>query len=226
MSAHPWLIFPVEWKHVCTGLSFYVIFDPNLKHESMVHSPPPARFTDYQRVGLDMPWPSGSVHWICVLMAESLECGFEPRPRPWCFMSLRHFTIIASLYPGVNGYLWGQSWLCLISPMRWNDSNWAVYSPGSWDGFRNDLCAWWAGVIMLSAVIPHVRALEKCLDYYDDCKCAQTISVKYWLICTMYIISSQKHELECTFFLNNLFQIYPSHKYSSFWQLKVFLALF
>ena len=35
--------------------------------------------------------------------------------------------------------------------MRCNGSNWAVYSPGSWDGFRNDLWAWWAlwaGVIM------------------------------------------------------------------------------
>ena len=29
--------------------------------------------------------------------------------------------------------------------MRCNGSNWAVYSPGSWDGFRNDV---WAGVIM------------------------------------------------------------------------------
>ena len=72
-----------------------------------------------------MPWPSGWVHWICVLMAESWECGFETRPRPRCLiMSLsntRHFTIIAFLHPGVNGYLWGQSWLlCLISPMRRN----------------------------------------------------------------------------------------------------------
>ena len=60
----------------------------------------------------------------------------------WCYMSLwaRHFTIIASLHPGVNGYLWGQSWLLrLISPMRRNGSNWAVYFPGSWDGFRNFL---------------------------------------------------------------------------------------
>ena len=32
--------------------------------------------------------------------------------------------------------------------MRCNGSNWAVYSPGSWDGFRNDLWASWAGVIM------------------------------------------------------------------------------
>ena len=45
--------------------------------------------------------------------------------------------------------------------MRRDGSNWAAYSPGSWDGFRNDLCAWWAGVIMLSAVIPCVRALYK-----------------------------------------------------------------
>ena len=32
--------------------------------------------------------------------------------------------------------------------MRCNGSNWAVYSPGSWDGFRNDVWALWAGVIM------------------------------------------------------------------------------
>ena len=29
--------------------------------------------------------------------------------------------------------------------MRCNGSNWAVYSPGSWDGFRNDVWALWAG---------------------------------------------------------------------------------
>ena len=32
--------------------------------------------------------------------------------------------------------------------MRCNGSNWAVYSPGSWDGFRNDVWALWAAVIM------------------------------------------------------------------------------
>ena len=32
--------------------------------------------------------------------------------------------------------------------MHCNGSNWAVYSPGSWDGFRNDVWALWAGVIM------------------------------------------------------------------------------
>ena len=32
--------------------------------------------------------------------------------------------------------------------MRCNGSNWAVYSPGSWDGFRNDVWPLWAGVIM------------------------------------------------------------------------------
>ena len=64
-------------------------------------------------------WPSGLVHWICVLMAESSECGFEPWPLPWLHTHwARHFTIIASLHPGVNGYLWRQSWLlCLISPI-------------------------------------------------------------------------------------------------------------
>ena len=102
-----------------------------------------------------MSWSSGLVHHISVLMAESSECGFGSWLRPWCLCpSARHFTVIASLHRGVNGYLWGQSWLlCLISPMRRNGSNWDVYSPGSWDGFRNDLCAWWAGLIMYSALI-------------------------------------------------------------------------
>ena len=100
-------------------------------------------------------WSSGLVHRICVLMAESSEFGFESWLRPWCLCpSARHFTIISSLHPGVNGYLWAQSWLlCLISPMRQNGSNWAVHSPGSWDGYKNDLCAWWAGIIMYSALI-------------------------------------------------------------------------
>ena len=66
-----------------------------------------------------VPRPRGLVHRICVLMAESLECGFESWLRLWCLCPwARHFTIIASLHPGVNGYLWGQSWLlCLISPL-------------------------------------------------------------------------------------------------------------
>ena len=35
-----------------------------------------------------------------------------------CVLRARHFTIIASLHPGVNWYLLGQSWLlCLISPI-------------------------------------------------------------------------------------------------------------
>ena len=39
----------------------------------------------------------------------SAECGFESwswHLCPWA----RHLTIIASLHPGVNGYLWGQRW--------------------------------------------------------------------------------------------------------------------
>ena len=39
-------------------------------------------------------------------------------------------------------------WLAPALYMRCNGSNWAVYSPGSWDGFRNDVWALWAGVIM------------------------------------------------------------------------------
>ena len=69
-----------------------------------------------------VPWSwSGLVHRICVLMAKSSECGFESLLRPWWLCPrARHFTIIASLHPGVNGYLWGQSWLlCLIyAPKR------------------------------------------------------------------------------------------------------------
>ena len=66
------------------------------------------------------PWPSGLVHRICVLMTESSECGFESWLWPWCLCpSARHFTTIAALHPGVNGYLWGQSLLlCLIFSIR------------------------------------------------------------------------------------------------------------
>ena len=71
------------------------------------------------------------VHQICVLMAESSVCGFESWPQPWCLCPwARRFTIIASLHPGVNGYLWGQSWLlCLISPMRCTMAPIELYTP-------------------------------------------------------------------------------------------------
>ena len=78
--------------------------------------------------------------------------GFESRLRPWCLCPwwAGHFAIIASLHPGVKWVPVRAElvvvWLALY--MRRNGSNWAVYSPGSWGGFRNDLCAWWAGVIM------------------------------------------------------------------------------
>ena len=39
--------------------------------------------------------------------------------------------------------------------MRCNGSNWAVYSPGSWDGFRNDVWALWAGVICALNRVKH-----------------------------------------------------------------------
>ena len=52
---------------------------------------------------------------LCSDGSESSECGFESWLRPWCLCpSGRHFTIIASLHPGVNGYLWGQSWLLSV----------------------------------------------------------------------------------------------------------------
>ena len=107
-------------------------------------------------------WPSGLVLWICLLMAESSECGSNPAATV-VLMSLSKMS--KTLYHNcfspprskwvpvmakVGRYVW-------YSPMRRNGSNWAVYYPGSSDGFRNDLCAWWAGVIMLSAVIPPKR---------------------------------------------------------------------
>ena len=56
--------------------------------------------------------------------------------------------------------------------MRCNGSNWAVYSPGSWDGFRNDVWALWAGVIMrlehhlvggyVRYISPHIIIIISC----------------------------------------------------------------
>ena len=69
-----------------------------------------------------MPWPSGLVHWISVLMAESSECGVRTPTAV-----LMYFTIIASLHPGVNGYLWGQSWL--ISPICAEMAAIELYTP-------------------------------------------------------------------------------------------------
>ena len=44
----------------------------------------------------------GLVHCTCVLMAESLECGFESQPRLWYLCPwARHLTAVASLHPGV-----------------------------------------------------------------------------------------------------------------------------
>ena len=60
--------------------------------------------------------------------------------------------------------------------MRCNGSNWAVYSPGSWDGFRNDLWALWAGVIMrlehhlvggyVRYISPHIIIIIKQLSWF------------------------------------------------------------
>ena len=119
-----------------------------------------------------MPWSSGLVHWICVLMAESSERGFESWPQPWCLCpSASHFTIIASLHPGVNGYLWGQSWLlCLINPICAEMAAIELYTPpGSWGGFSNDLCTWWAGgnnVQCLDLVARNVRFIRIVYYYY------------------------------------------------------------
>ena len=49
-----------------------------------------------------VPWPSGLAHRTCVLTAESSECGFESWLQPWHLCPwARHFTVIASLHPGV-----------------------------------------------------------------------------------------------------------------------------
>ncbi len=55
-----------------------------------------------------MQWPSGLEHSICVLMAESKNVGSNPNRDHGAYMYVLeqgHFTIIASLHPGVNGYL-------------------------------------------------------------------------------------------------------------------------
>ena len=92
-------------------------------------------------------WPSGLAYRTQVLVLAA-ECGFESRPWHLCPWA-RHLTIIASLHPGVKWVLMRAELVDYPRPyMRCNGSNWAVYSPGSWDGFRNDLWAWWAGVIM------------------------------------------------------------------------------
>ena len=80
-------------------------------------------------VACGVSWPSGLAYRTQVLVLAA-ECGFESRPWHLCPWA-RHLIIIASLHPGVK-------WV-------------PVYSPRSWDGFRNDLWAWWAlwaGVIM------------------------------------------------------------------------------
>ena len=41
---------------------------------------------------------SGRAHQTCILLAESLECVFESYLCPWA----KHFTVLASLRPGVN----------------------------------------------------------------------------------------------------------------------------
>ena len=80
----------------------------------------------------------------------SAECGFESRSWHLCPWA-RHFTVIASLHPGVNGYLWGQSWFLWWISLDCSTylAAQAVYSPGSWDGLRNGFKAQWPGVIML-----------------------------------------------------------------------------
>ena len=96
-------------------------------------------------VALAVSWPSGLAYQTQVLVLAA-ECGFESRPWHLCPWA-RHLIIIASLHPGVK-WVPVRAELVDYPYMRCNGSNWAVYSPGSWDGFRNDLWALWAGVIM------------------------------------------------------------------------------
>ena len=62
-------------------------------------------------------WPSGLAYRTQVLVLAT-ECGFESRPWHLCPWA-RHLIIIASLLAtqGLNGYLWGQSWLTSTSPI-------------------------------------------------------------------------------------------------------------
>ena len=99
-------------------------------------------FCIYSFVSELVSWPSGLAYRTQVLVLAA-ECGFESRPWHLCPWA-RHLIIIASLHPGVK---WVPVRAELVD-MRCNGSNWAVYSPGSWDGFRNDLWALWAWVIM------------------------------------------------------------------------------
>ena len=86
--------------------------------------------------------------WLKFVSCVALDLCFDDwvvimwvRDRGACVL-----TIIASLHPGVNGYLWVQSWLlCLISLCAEVATIELYTPPGGWDGFRNDLCAWWAG---------------------------------------------------------------------------------
>ena len=80
-------------------------------------------------------------------------CGFKSRSWHLCPWA-RHLTIIASLHPGVNGYLWGQRWFL------WLISLWLHYIfggtgcilPRELRWFKEWFKAQWSGVIMLEAI--------------------------------------------------------------------------
>ena len=112
-------------------------------------------------------WPSGLAYRTQVLVLAA-ECGFESRPWHLCPWA-KHLIIIASLHPGVK---WVPVRAELVDQprpyMRCNGSNWAVYSPGSWDGFRNDVWALWAGGnnAPWAPLSWWIRALYKSTYYY------------------------------------------------------------
>ena len=89
----------------------------------------------------------------------SAECGFESRSWHLCPWA-RHLTMIASLHPGVNGYLWGQSWFL------WLISLWLHYIfggtgcilPRELRWFKEWFKAKWPGVIMLKCHERHIRS--------------------------------------------------------------------
>ena len=73
----------------------------------------------------------------------SAECGFESRSWHFCLWA-RHLPIIASLHPGVNGYLHVQEqrwflWLIRVHVVRYIFGSIGCILPGSWDGLRNEL---------------------------------------------------------------------------------------
>ena len=83
---------------------------------------------------------------------EGGECKGESMLWPMCRVSLSKTLDSLSTQESV-GTCEGRVVCCVrLAITCQNGSNWAVYSPGSWDGFRNVLWARWAGVTNLFSV--------------------------------------------------------------------------